>query len=84
MKNKRSALKQQNRNRCKVNKSHERNTKLVIYGEIIMQDGKFTRVNAEEYINAIQRYPTCIGQKAAKEFFEIDGTNAHFMREGKL
>lgn len=49
-----------------------------------MQDGKFTRVNAEEYINAIQRYPTCIGQKAAKEFFEIDGTNAHFMREGKL
>ena len=53
-------------------------------GEIIMQDGKFTRINAEDYLAAIPQYPDDIGRRAAKEFFEIDGTNAHFMREDKL
>ena len=49
-----------------------------------MQDGKFTRVNADEYLAAIPQYPDGIGQRAAKEFFEINGTNAHFMNEDKL
>ena len=53
-------------------------------GEIIMRDGKFTRINAEDYLAAIPQYPDNIGRRAAKEFFEIDGTNAHFMREDKL
>ena len=57
---------------------------VAVDGEVIMQDGKFTRVNAEDYLAAIPQYPDGIGQRAAKEFFEIDGTNAHFMKEDKL
>ena len=38
----------------------------------------------EDYLAAIPQYPDDIGRRAAKEFFEIDGTNAHFMREDKL
>ena len=53
-------------------------------GEIIMRDGIFTKVDQQEYLSAIPQYPDGIGQRAAKEFFEIDGTNARFMREGKL
>lgn len=53
-------------------------------GEVIMRDGIFTRVDQQEYLSAIPQYPDGIGQRAAKEFFEIDGTNARFMREGKL
>ena len=53
-------------------------------GEIIMRDGVFTKVDQQEYLSAIPKYPDDIGQRAAKEFFEIDGTNAHFMRDGKL
>ena len=57
---------------------------VAVDGEVIMQDGKFTRVNADEYLAAIPQYPDGIGQRAAKEFFEINGTNAHFMNEDKL
>lgn len=53
-------------------------------GKVIMRDGKFVNVDLEEYIKAIPQYPDAIGQRAAKEFFEINGTNAQFMREGKL
>ena len=45
-------------------------------GEIIMRDGKFTRINAEDYLAAIPQYPDNIGRRAAKEFFEIDGFHA--------
>lgn len=53
-------------------------------GEIIMRDGKLTRIDEQEYLDAIPRYPEGIGQRAAKEFFEINGTNARFMKEDKL
>lgn len=53
-------------------------------GEVILRDGKFTRVDVQEYMDAISQYPEEIGKRAAQEFFQIDGTNARFMREGKL
>lgn len=53
-------------------------------GEVIMRDGVFTKVDQQEYLSAIPQYPDKIGQRAAAEFFEINGTNAQFMREGKL
>ena len=53
-------------------------------GEIIMRDGIFTKVDQQEYLSAIPQYPDEIGHRAAEEFFQIDGTNARFMREGKL
>ena len=50
----------------------------------IMQDGTFTYVDEKEYLAAIPQYPDTIGERAAEEFFAINGTNAHFMREDKL
>ncbi len=57
---------------------------VAVDGEVIMRDGKFTKVDTQEYLDAIPQYPDEIGKRAAKEFFEINGTNAYFMREGKL
>ena len=53
-------------------------------GEVIMRDGVFTKVDQEEHLSAIPQYPDAIGQRAAEEFFRINGTNARFMQEGKL
>ena len=53
-------------------------------GIVIMRDGAFTYVDEKEYLNEISKYPDDIGRRAADEFFSIDGTNAHFMREDKL
>ena len=50
----------------------------------LMQDGTFTYVDEKEYLAAIPQYPDTIGERAAEEFFAINGTNAHFMREDKL
>lgn len=49
-----------------------------------MRDGKFTNVDLEECLAAIPQYPDAIGQRAAEEFFAINGTNARFMKEDKL
>ena len=38
----------------------------------------------DEIINDVSRYPESIGERASKEFFEINGTNAIFMKEEKL
>ncbi len=57
---------------------------VAVDGEIIMRDGVFTKVDQQEYLSAIPQYPDEIGHRAAEEFFQIDGTNARFMREGKL
>lgn len=56
----------------------------VVDGKIIYKDGKILNVDEEEILKAVEVYPDGIGQRAAKEFFEIDGTNAQFMREDKL
>ena len=50
---------------------------VAVDGKVIMRDGAFTYVDEKEYLNDI-------GRRAADEFFSIDGTNAHFMREDKL
>jgi 5-methylthioadenosine/S-adenosylhomocysteine deaminase len=56
----------------------------VVNGKVIMKDGKLTTIDEESYIEDIQKYPEGIGERAAKEFFEINGTNARFMAENKL
>lgn len=56
----------------------------VVNGEVIMKDQKLTKIDEREYIDEIKKFPDGIGKRAAKEFFEINGTNAAFMREGKL
>ena len=56
----------------------------VVDGKVIMKDGKIADIDENEYIQNVEQYPEDIGQRAAKEFFEINGTNAQFMREDKL
>ena len=49
-----------------------------------MRDQKVLAVDEAELIADAGKYAEGIGQRAAKEFYEINGTNAQFMREGKL
>ena len=55
-----------------------------VEGEIIYQDGKFMNVDEDEIIGEVGVYPDSIGKRASGEFFSINGTNAVFMKEGKL
>ena len=55
-----------------------------VNGKVIMRDQKVLAVDEAELIADAGKYAEGIGQRAAKEFFEINGTNAQFMREGKL
>lgn len=64
-------------------KGHEV-TLSVVNGQIIMKDGKLSNIEEKEYIEDIAKYPKTIGARAAKEFFEINGTNSIFMKEDKL
>lgn len=56
----------------------------VVNGKIIMKNQKLMNVDEDEVLAKIKKYPEGIGNRAAKEFFEIDGTNSKFMKEGKL
>jgi 5-methylthioadenosine/S-adenosylhomocysteine deaminase len=56
----------------------------VVDGRVIYRDGKILTIDEEEYIKEVNRYPEGIGERASKEFFEINGTNAQFMREDRL
>lgn len=56
----------------------------VVEGKVIMKDGRITTVNEEEYYAEVSKYTDGIGERASKEFWEINGTNAEFMRNDKL
>lgn len=56
----------------------------VVNGQVIMKNGELCNIEEKEYIEAITKYPRRIGEEAAQEFFEIDGSNAEFMKEDKL
>ncbi|HHX93170.1 MAG TPA: amidohydrolase family protein [Clostridiales bacterium] len=56
----------------------------VVAGQVIMRNRKLVNIDEREYLDAVKDRPDAIGRGAEKEFYEIDGTNAQFMREGKL
>lgn len=56
----------------------------VVNGRVIMKDQKILTIDENESLEKIKKYPAEIGKRAAKEFFEIHGTNAIFMEEDKL
>lgn len=56
----------------------------VVAGKVIMRDQKLLNVDEQQLIEEVKKYPEEVGKRAAKEFFEIHGTNAQFMEEGKL
>lgn len=53
-------------------------------GEVIMRDGHLTKIDDSELVAAMAKYPDSIGKRAEREFTEINGTNARFMKEDKL
>ncbi len=56
----------------------------VVNGKIIMKDRVLLNINENDSLEKIKLYPERIGNAAAKEFYDINGTNAQFMQEGKL
>lgn len=56
----------------------------VVAGKVIMRDQKLLNVDEQQLIEEVKKYPAEVGKRAAKEFFEIHGTNAQFMEEDKL
>lgn len=56
----------------------------VVEGNVILREGKVTKVNEEEIYVEVAKYTDGIGERASKEFWEINGTNADFMRTDKL
>lgn len=56
----------------------------VVDGKIIYRDGKVLAVDEEIHYKEVERYTDGIGERASKEFYEINGTNAQFMKEHKL
>lgn len=56
----------------------------VVDGKIIYQDGKLLAVDENEHFETVAQYTDGIGKRASEEFFQINGTNAQFMRESKL
>lgn len=57
---------------------------VAVAGRIIVKNSELTTVDEQDYLDRIAPLPKGIGERAAREFFEINGTNARFMREGKL
>lgn len=56
----------------------------VVDGKIVYRDGKIVAIDERDYLQEVNKYPDGIGQRASKEFFEINGTNAVFMEQNKL
>lgn len=56
----------------------------VVNGKVIMKHQKMVNVDEDEILSKVAKYPDGIGERASKEFFEIHGTNAVYMEEGKL
>lgn len=56
----------------------------VVAGKVVMRDRKLVNIDEQAYLEAVKDRPEVIGKRAEKEFYAINGTNAHFMKEGKL
>lgn len=56
----------------------------VVNGRVIMKDQKLLLVDEDECKAEANKYVREIGERAAKEFFEIHGTNAVFMENDQL
>lgn len=57
---------------------------VAVDGKIIYKDGKILTINEEEILSKVEGYAVGIGERAAEEFWRINGTNAQFMKQQKL
>ena len=56
----------------------------VVAGKVIMKDQKVLNVDEEQIKSEVAKLPGEVGKRAEKEFNEINGTNAQFMRSDRL
>jgi len=59
-------------------------TLVAVDGRIIYEDGRLIHLDESEVVAAVQEAAERLGPKAAEEFWKVNGTNARFMKEGKL
>ena len=57
---------------------------VVVDGKIVYEQGKLLHVDEEEILRKAQSASEPLGEKATPEFWRINGTNARFMKEGRL
>jgi hypothetical protein len=57
---------------------------VVVDGKIVFEKGKLLNVDEREILQKAQNASQPLGEKAAPEFLRINGTNARFMKDGKL
>ncbi|HWI62453.1 MAG TPA: amidohydrolase family protein [Symbiobacteriaceae bacterium] len=57
---------------------------VVVDGRVVMENGRILTVDEEAVYTEAQARALPIGPKATPEFARVNGTNAVFMREGKL
>jgi 5-methylthioadenosine/S-adenosylhomocysteine deaminase len=53
-------------------------------GRVIMRDGEVAGIDREELCDRVNACARGIGERAAREFREVDGVGARFMRMGRL
>ncbi len=56
----------------------------VVDGKIIYSDGKIQGIDEREILLEVRKNTDGIGERAAEEFWKVNGTNAGFMIEDKL
>lgn len=56
----------------------------VVAGKVIMKDQMLVNIDEDEIKAEVAKLPEDVGQRASKEFFEINGTNAKFMANNLL
>ena len=59
-------------------------TLVAVDGRVIYENGRLIHLDETDVVSAIQGAADRLGPKAAPEFWKINGTNARFMKEGKL
>lgn len=57
---------------------------VAVDGRVIYENGRLVHLDELEVVSAIQEAADRLGPKAAAEFWKVNGTNARFMKEGKL
>ncbi|CAB1061793.1 S-adenosylhomocysteine deaminase (EC; Methylthioadenosine deaminase (EC [Olavius sp. associated proteobacterium Delta 1] len=53
-------------------------------GRVIYEDGQLVHLDESAVVSAVQEAADRLGPRAADEFWKVNGTNARFMKEGKL